>query len=71
MVSLKFPWAPLLADLSLFANDIVPDNYGGKTETAFYQAPVGTGPFKWDYWHKGQALKLVKNTTTGSRASPT
>jgi peptide/nickel transport system substrate-binding protein len=62
VVNLKFPWAPLLADLSLFANDIVPDNYGGKSETAFYQAPVGTGPFKWDYWHKGQALKLVKNT---------
>jgi peptide/nickel transport system substrate-binding protein len=62
VVSLKFPWAPLLADLSLFANDIVPYNYGGKSETAFYQAPVGTGPFKWDYWHKGQALKLVKNT---------
>jgi peptide/nickel transport system substrate-binding protein len=62
VVSLKFPWAPLLADLSLFANDIVPDNYGGKSEAAFYQAPVGTGPFKWDYWHKGQALKLVKNT---------
>ena len=62
VVSLKFPWAPLLADLSLFANDIVPANYGGKTEAAFYAAPVGTGPFKWDYWHKGQALKLVKNT---------
>jgi peptide/nickel transport system substrate-binding protein len=62
VINLKFPWAPLLADLSLFANDIVPDNYGGKTEAAFYQAPVGTGPFKWDYWHKGQALKLVKNT---------
>src|SRR6266702_3961068 len=61
-VNLKFPWAPLLADLSLFSNDIVPDNYGGKSEAAFYQAPVGTGPFKWDYWHKGQALKLVKNT---------
>ena len=62
VVSLKFPWAPLLADRSLFANDIVPYNYGGKSEAAFYQAPVGTGPFKWDYWHKGQALKLVKNT---------
>jgi peptide/nickel transport system substrate-binding protein len=62
VVNLKFPWAPLLADLSLFANDIVPYNYGGKSEAAFYQAPVGTGPFKWDYWHKGQAIKLVKNT---------
>ncbi len=61
VIHLKFPWAPLLADLSLFANGIVPNNYGGKTATQFYQAPVGTGPFKWDYWHKGQAVKLVKN----------
>jgi peptide/nickel transport system substrate-binding protein len=70
VVNLKFPWAPLLADLSLFANDIVPDNYGGKTEAAFYQAPVGTGPFKWDYWHKGQALKLVKNTNYWQPGKP-
>jgi peptide/nickel transport system substrate-binding protein len=70
VVSLKFPWAPLLADLSLFANDIVPDNYGGKTEAAFYQAPVGTGPFKWDYWHKGQALKLLKNTNYWQPGKP-
>ncbi len=47
--------------LSLFSNAIVPANYGGETETQFYQAPVGTGPFKWDYWHKGSALKLVRN----------
>ena len=61
VVTLKYPWAPLLADLSLFSNAIVPANYGGETETQFYQAPVGTGPFKWDYWHKGSALKLVRN----------
>ncbi|HEY2505557.1 MAG TPA: ABC transporter substrate-binding protein [Streptosporangiaceae bacterium] len=61
VVNLKYPWAPLLADLSLFANGIVPAGYGGKTAAQFYQAPVGTGPFKWDYWHKGQGLKLVKN----------
>jgi peptide/nickel transport system substrate-binding protein len=61
VVHLKFPWAPLLPDLSFFANGIVPNNFGGKTATQFYQAPVGTGPFKWDSWHKGQALKLVKN----------
>jgi peptide/nickel transport system substrate-binding protein len=70
VVSLKFPWAPLLADLSLFANDIVPDNYGGKSEAAFYQAPVGTGPFKWAFWHKGQALKLVKNTNYWQPGKP-
>jgi peptide/nickel transport system substrate-binding protein len=61
VIHLKFPWAPLLADLSLFANDIVPANYGGQTETQFYTHPIGTGPFKWASWHKGQALKLVRN----------
>ena len=62
VINLKYKWAPLLADLALFANGVVPDNYGGKTAAAFYQAPIGTGPFKFDYWHKGSALKLVKNT---------
>jgi peptide/nickel transport system substrate-binding protein len=70
VVNLKFPWAPLLADLSLFSNDIIPANYGGKTEAAFYQAPIGTGPFKWDYWHKGQALKLTKNTNYWKPGQP-
>jgi peptide/nickel transport system substrate-binding protein len=62
IVNLKYKWAPILADLALFANGVVPDNYGGKSATAFYQAPVGTGPFKFSYWHKGSALKLVANT---------
>jgi peptide/nickel transport system substrate-binding protein len=57
VINLKFPWAPLIADLSLFANDIVPNNYGGETEDAFYQHPIGTGPFKLvkntNYWQKG------------------
>ncbi len=61
VIHLKFAWAPLLADLSIFANGIVPNNYGGETENAFYQHPIGTGPFKWAYWHKGSALKLVRN----------
>jgi len=61
VINLKYPWAPILADLSLFANGIVPNNYGGQTEAQFYTHPIGTGPFKWDYWHKGSALKLVRN----------
>ena len=70
VVTLKYPWAPLLADLSLFSNGIVPANYGGQTETEFYNAPVGTGPFKWDYWHKGSALKLVRNTNYWQPGKP-
>ena len=39
VVNLKYPWAPLLADLSLFSNAIVPANYGGQTENAVLPAP--------------------------------
>ena len=70
VIHLKFPWAPLLADLSIFANGIIPNNYDGQTENAFYQHPIGTGPFKWDYWHKGSALKLVRNTYYWQKGKP-
>jgi peptide/nickel transport system substrate-binding protein len=70
VINLKFPWAPLLADLSIFANDIIPNNYGGQTETQFYTHPIGTGPFKWDFWHKGSELKLVRNPFYWQKGKP-
>lgn len=60
-IKLKYAWAPLLADLSLFSNGIIPNNYGGKTAEEFYQAPVGTGPFVWDEWKQGQYVKVTAN----------
>jgi peptide/nickel transport system substrate-binding protein len=60
-IKLKYAWAPLLADLSLFSNGIIPNNYGGKTAAEFYQAPVGTGPFVWGSWTKGQSVKVTAN----------
>ncbi|WP_345763542.1 ABC transporter substrate-binding protein [Diaminobutyricibacter sp. McL0608] len=69
-IKTKYAWAPLIADLSLFSNAIVPANYGGKTADEFYQAPVGTGPFKWGEWKKGQSLKLVKNTNYWQKGKP-
>jgi peptide/nickel transport system substrate-binding protein len=69
-ITVSHPWGPLIADLSLFSNGIIPDNYGGKTEAAFYQAPVGTGPFVWDYWKKGQAVKLTKNPNYWQKGLP-
>ena len=60
VIKTKYPWAPLVADIALFNNAILPKNYGGKTKKAFYDAPVGTGPFKWDHWTKGKEIKYVK-----------
>ncbi len=61
VITTSYPWAPLLADIALFANGIVPKDYGGMTKDQFYQHPVGTGPFMWDHWTKGQEIKLVRN----------
>jgi peptide/nickel transport system substrate-binding protein len=70
VIHTKFPWAPLLADLALFANGVIPSNYGGVSKSEFYQHPVGTGPFKWDHWTKGQELKLVRNPNYWQAGKP-
>ena len=69
-IVLKYPWAPFIADLSLFSNGIVPENYGGKSAEAFYEAPVGTGPFVWGEWKKGQSLKLTRNPNYWQQGKP-
>ena len=61
MIHTKYPWAPFLADIALFANGIIPKDYGGETKKEFYTHPIGTGPFMWDHWDKGSELVLKKN----------
>jgi peptide/nickel transport system substrate-binding protein len=67
---LSSPWAPFLSDMSVFANGIMPANYGGKSEAEFFKNPIGTGPFTLtgftsdastltlkanpNYWQKGK-----------------
>lgn len=63
VVTTKYPWAPLLADLANFSNAIVPADYGGKSKDDFYASPVGTGPFKWGHWDRGSELELTANET--------
>ena len=58
---LKFRWAPFLADIGLFANGIIPKNFGGETRTAFYKHPIGTGPFMWDKRIVGQSVTFKRN----------
>lgn len=66
----KVPWAPLPAIMALYANSIVPANYGGKTAVAFNQAPIGSGPFTFDHWTKGSELKLNKNPKYWNTGKP-
>jgi peptide/nickel transport system substrate-binding protein len=70
VIKTKYPWAPLLADLACPNNGIIPNNYGGRSASAFYKAPLGTGPFKWDTWKKGNKLTLVKNPNYWRKGMP-
>lgn len=70
VITTKYKWAPLLADLALFSNAIVPKSYGGVSKKKFYTAPIGTGPFKWDHWTKGAELKLVRNNSYWQKGKP-
>ncbi len=61
VVHTKYPWAPLLADLSLFVNGVVPRDLDGRSPAAFFQHPIATGPFTVGAWQRGQYLLLRRN----------
>jgi peptide/nickel transport system substrate-binding protein len=61
-VQLAEPWAPFISDISVFANAILPNNYGGKSEAEFFKQPVGTGPFTVaGFSPDASSLTLTKN----------
>lgn len=70
VIHTSYAWAPLLSDLSLFANAIIPKDYAGQTKDAFYQHPIGTGPFKWGHWDRGRELQLVRNDSYWQPGKP-
>jgi peptide/nickel transport system substrate-binding protein len=67
---LKFPWAPFVADIALFANGIIPKDFGGETRKAFYTHPVGTGPFMWDKRVVGQSVTFKRNPFYWQKGKP-
>jgi len=70
VIHTKYPWSPFLADIALFANAVIPKDYGGETKKQFYEHPVGTGPFMWDHWTKGDELVLKKNPNYWQKGKP-
>jgi peptide/nickel transport system substrate-binding protein len=67
---LKFKWAPFLADIALFANGIIPNNWNGEPRATFYKHPVGTGPFMWDSRVVGQSVTLKRNPFYWQKGKP-
>jgi peptide/nickel transport system substrate-binding protein len=61
VATLSQPWAPFLSDISVFANGILPKDFGGQSESAFFANPVGTGPFTLKSLVKGGNVALERN----------
>jgi peptide/nickel transport system substrate-binding protein len=61
VITTKKPEPALVSELAIPSAGILPDNYGGKSEKEFAQHPIGTGPFKYVSWVRGQALTLERN----------
>jgi peptide/nickel transport system substrate-binding protein len=58
---LKTVWAPFEADLALFAASIIPQKLHEAQKDQLWQKPVGSGPFMFDSWAKGDRVVLKKN----------
>jgi peptide/nickel transport system substrate-binding protein len=61
VATLSQPWAPFLSDISVFANGVLPKDFGGQSESAFFKNPVGTGPFTLKNLVKGGNVTLERN----------
>jgi len=62
VVHTAHPWGPLLGDISMYSNAILPNNLRGATSKQFFEQPIGTGPFVLNSWTKGQQLQMKRNT---------
>ncbi len=55
------PDSGLLFDLAGYPAAIIPEDFGGMDERAFWRDPIGTGPFMVDQWEQGRQIRLVPN----------
>ena len=71
VINLDAAWAPLLADLSVFAASIIPEAYFNRVgEQAFGEKPIGSGPFVLASWQKGNVAVLKKNPKYWDQPKP-
>src|SRR5699024_2073835 len=70
-IHLEYPYAPLLANLAhtgtaIMSPDIIEEDYaqmeeGGDVDAYINKHPVGTGPFEFEEWTRGESVVLSRN----------
>ena len=61
VVTLSQPHAPLLADLAMYAYSVVPESLVKAQGSAFFQHPVGSGPFMVTSYSPDSEVDLAAN----------
>src|SRR6266516_2475704 len=61
VVTLSQPHAPLLADLAMYAYSIVPEKLVKAQGAAFFQHPIGSGPFVVTSFNPDTEVDLARN----------
>jgi peptide/nickel transport system substrate-binding protein len=61
VLTTKKPTPEMPALLSRWGFGVVPEDWGGVSEKQFEEHPIGTGPFEFAKWKKGESLTLKKN----------
>jgi peptide/nickel transport system substrate-binding protein len=71
VISLKEPWAPFLADVSLFSNSILSEKvFKGASQDQISNKPVGSGPFALVEWKKSEEVVMRANTHYHEKGLP-
>lgn len=71
VLTLTEPWAPILADLAMFNASVQSKAYYDEVGAeAYTQAPMGTGPYYFSEWQKGEYVLLEKNTNYWNPEEP-
>lgn len=67
---LKEPYAPLINNLAGFWSSIVPKKLVDAQGDAFWDKPIGTGPFMVKEWAKGDHITLARNPNYWDTGKP-
>ena len=59
---LSQPWAPFLSDVAMFNCSVISEAFAKGNEQRLTQEMMGTGPFQFVEWKKGEVIRLGRNS---------
>lgn len=70
VMKLDKPFTPILNNLAMFSASILPAKLVEAQGAAFFEHPVGSGPFVLKNWARGQSQDFIKNSFYWEKGKP-